>query len=67
MCVYFKTLLSIVYVKNWAKFRKILRGENHENNLCELRVKNTFLATFNTNFSEFYKLHEFFLDIYLKY
>ncbi len=27
--------------------------------LCALRVENTFLTTFNTNFSEFYELHEF--------
>ena len=32
--------------------------------LCELRVENTFLTTFNTNFIEFYELHEFFYSKY---
>ena len=32
--------------------------------VCELRVENTFLTTFNTNFIEFYELHKFFYSKY---
>ena len=39
-------------------------GTVHLSILCELRVENTFLTTFNTNFIEFYELHEFFYSKY---
>jgi hypothetical protein len=55
-----KILLSPVGTTHFNHWKmSIISFSLHMTHLCELRVENTFLTPFNTNFGESYELHEF--------